>query len=59
MTGMRTPSVQTDGDTGVGKSSVINAIAGCTMADFASNVRGCALRSKEYRFDVDQICIGI
>jgi len=40
------------GETGVGKSSVINLIAGRTVADTSPNVRGCTMSSQQYAFTV-------
>lgn len=47
------------GETGVGKSSVINLIAGKTVAAVSPDVEGCTLRSKEYQFDVEQMHLSI
>ncbi|KAH7888325.1 P-loop containing nucleoside triphosphate hydrolase protein [Phlebopus sp. FC_14] len=41
------------GETGVGKSSVINLIAGAPVADVSPDVEGCTMASKEYKFTVD------
>lgn len=50
---IRIPNVVLFGETGVGKSSVINLIAGYEKAPVSSRVRGCTLDSKEYRLIVD------
>ena len=40
------------GETGVGKSSVINLIAEKPIAEVSPDVDGCTMNSKEYSFDV-------
>ncbi|KIJ67536.1 hypothetical protein HYDPIDRAFT_108372, partial [Hydnomerulius pinastri MD-312] len=40
------------GETGVGKSSVINLIAGMTVAEVSPDVQGCTMDSKQYDFKV-------
>jgi len=40
------------GETGVGKSSVINLIAGQQIANVSPDVQGCTMSSKEYYFNV-------
>ncbi|KAF9237150.1 hypothetical protein BU15DRAFT_76256 [Melanogaster broomeanus] len=40
------------GETGVGKSSLINLIAGRTVASVSQDVQGCTMSSKQYLFDV-------
>lgn len=47
------------GETGVGKSSVVNLIAGRTVAEVSPDVEGCTLQSKEYKFDVGSIRVSI
>ncbi|KAL4063899.1 P-loop containing nucleoside triphosphate hydrolase protein [Scleroderma citrinum] len=47
------------GETGVGKSSVINLIAGRPIADVSPDVEGCTMKSKEYRFDVEPMRVNI
>ncbi|KAG6331553.1 hypothetical protein ID866_7538 [Astraeus odoratus] len=47
------------GETGVGKSSVVNLIAGRTVAEVSPDVEGCTMQSKEYRFDVDSTRVSI
>lgn len=40
------------GETGVGKSSLINLIAGREVATISADVRGCTMESKEYIFKI-------
>ncbi|KAL4073310.1 P-loop containing nucleoside triphosphate hydrolase protein [Scleroderma yunnanense] len=40
------------GQTGVGKSSIVNLIAGAPIADVSADVVGCTMSSTEYRFIV-------
>ncbi|KAG6334233.1 hypothetical protein ID866_4851, partial [Astraeus odoratus] len=40
------------GQTGVGKSSVVNLVAGRHVADVSSDVTGCTMKSTEYQFIV-------
>ena len=47
------------GETGVGKSSVVNLIAGRTVAEVSLDVEGCTMHSKEYRFDVGSMRVSI
>ena len=56
---VRIPNVVLFGETGVGKSSVINLIAGYEKAPVSSRVRGCTLDSKEYRLIGDATCLRI
>ncbi|KAL4080196.1 P-loop containing nucleoside triphosphate hydrolase protein [Scleroderma yunnanense] len=56
---IRLPNVVLFGETGVGKSSVINLIAGYKKAPISSRVRGCTLDSKEYRLIGDASCLRI
>ncbi|KIK90540.1 hypothetical protein PAXRUDRAFT_676422 [Paxillus rubicundulus Ve08.2h10] len=41
------------GETGVGKSSVINLLAGRKVADFSSNAMGCTMSSTRHTFSVE------
>ena len=43
-----TPNILVVGETGVGKSSVINLIAGETLADVSSGASGCTLEATSY-----------
>lgn len=47
------------GETGVGKSSVVNLIAGRPVAEVSLDVEGCTMHSKEYKFDVGSMRISI
>ena len=47
------------GETGVGKSSVINLIAGRTVAETSTEVDGCTMNSKDYGFDIGSRRINI
>ncbi|KAI6044683.1 P-loop containing nucleoside triphosphate hydrolase protein [Pisolithus marmoratus] len=47
------------GETGVGKSSVVNLIAGRPVAEVSPDVEGCTLQSKEYKFDVGKVRVSI
>ena len=47
------------GETGVGKSSVINLIAGRRLAETSTEVDGCTMNSKNYQFTIDPRQINI
>ncbi|KIM65688.1 hypothetical protein SCLCIDRAFT_112347 [Scleroderma citrinum Foug A] len=47
------------GETGVGKSSIVNLIAGHTIAEISADVEACTLESKEYKFNVDMMDLSI
>lgn len=47
------------GETGVGKSSVVNLIAGRPIAEISPDVGACTLESKEYKFNVDTMNLSI
>ncbi|KAL4074305.1 P-loop containing nucleoside triphosphate hydrolase protein [Scleroderma yunnanense] len=47
------------GETGVGKSSVVNLIARRPVAEVSSDVNGCTMHSKEYKFDVGPMRVSI
>ncbi|KAI6121351.1 P-loop containing nucleoside triphosphate hydrolase protein [Pisolithus sp. B1] len=50
----RIPNIVLFGETGAGKSSVINLIAGDTIAPVSSEAKGCTLISTEYRLSTDK-----
>ena len=47
------------GETGVGKSSVINLMAGECIAETSTDVDGCTLNSEAYQVEIDTIQINI
>ncbi|KAH7888444.1 P-loop containing nucleoside triphosphate hydrolase protein [Phlebopus sp. FC_14] len=47
------------GETGVGKSSLINLLAGWEIANVSSDVQGCTLDSTEYQFTVNRSTIRV
>ncbi|KAI6032789.1 P-loop containing nucleoside triphosphate hydrolase protein [Pisolithus orientalis] len=51
---LRIANIVLFGETGVGKTSVINLIAGHEIASVSSGVRGCTLDSKEYRLAANE-----
>ncbi|KAI6000743.1 P-loop containing nucleoside triphosphate hydrolase protein [Pisolithus albus] len=51
---LRIANIVLFGETGVGKTSVINLIAGRNIAPVSSGVRGCTLDSKEYRLTANE-----
>ena len=47
------------GETGVGKSSIVNLVAGRTVAKTSQNAKGCTMRATEHRLFVDPMDINI
>ncbi|KAG6329331.1 hypothetical protein ID866_9758 [Astraeus odoratus] len=47
------------GETGVGKSSVVNLLAGDAVAEVSSGVDVCTVKAKEYTVNVDSMCVNI
>ncbi|KAL4079871.1 P-loop containing nucleoside triphosphate hydrolase protein [Scleroderma yunnanense] len=56
---MRSLNIILFGETGVGKSSVINLIANSPVADVSPDVEGCTMQSKEYSFTVGGVVVSI
>ncbi|KAL4079872.1 P-loop containing nucleoside triphosphate hydrolase protein [Scleroderma yunnanense] len=59
MESARSINVIVFGETGVGKSSVVNLIAGRPVAEVSPDVAGCTMESKEYKFNVDTMDLSI
>jgi len=56
---IRIPNIVLFGEAGVGKSSVINLIAGTKMANTSYGARACTLDSTEYRLNTETSCLRI
>jgi len=56
---IRIPNIVLFGEAGVGKSSVVNLIAGAQIAKTSDRAGGCTLDSTEYRLNMETSCLRI
>ncbi|KIJ61877.1 hypothetical protein HYDPIDRAFT_42370 [Hydnomerulius pinastri MD-312] len=57
--GSKKKNVVIFGETGVGKSSVINVVAGKTVAKSSPDLEGCTLEATEYTFSLGEVEIAV